>query len=78
MNHTQHALLDVTEFGDEAIAIQTMAPMEVQITAFQAMWHSNPAAGAGDAHTLPYRTPPNEEIPRHIHAQLGDLNNDEL
>ena len=35
-------------------------------------------AGAGEAHTLPYRTPPNEETPRRIHAQLGDLNDDEL
>ena len=78
VNHTQRALLDVTEFGDEAIAIRTMAPTEVQITAFQAMWHSNPAAGAGEAHTLPYRTPPNEKTPRRIHAQLGDLNDDEL
>ena len=78
VNRTQRALLDVTEFRDEAVAIQTMAPMEVQITAFQAMWDSNPMAGAGEAHTPPYRTPPNEETPRHIHAQLGDLNNDEL
>ena len=55
-----------------------MAPTEVQITAFQVMWHSNPTAGTGEAHTPPYRTPPNEETPRRIHAQLGDLNNDEL
>ena len=66
------------EFGDEAIVIRTMAPTEVQITAFQAMWHSNPMAGAGEAHTLPYRTPPNEETPCRMHAQLGDLNNDEF
>ena len=78
VNRTQCALLDVTEFGDEAIAIQTMAPTEVQITAFQVMWHSNPEAGTGEAHTPPYRTPPNEEMPCHIHAQLGDLNDDEL
>ena len=78
VNHTQHALLDVTEFGDEAIAIRTMAPMEVQITVFQAMWHLNPTAGTGEAHTPPYRTPPNKETPCHIHAQLGDLNDDEL
>ena len=35
-------------------------------------------AGAGEAQTQPYRTPPNEETPRRIHAQLGDLNDDEL
>ena len=29
VNRTQRALLDIMEFGDEAIAIQTMAPMEV-------------------------------------------------
>ena len=78
VNCTQHALLDVMEFRDEAVAIRTMAPTEVQITAFQAMWCSNPAAGTGEAHTPPYRTPPNEETPRRIHAQLGDLNDDEL
>ena len=78
VNRTQHALLDITEFGDEAIAIRTMAPTEVQITTFQAMWHSNPTAGVGEAHTPPYRTPPNKETPRHIHVQLGDLNDDEL
>ena len=78
VNCTQCALLDVTEFGDEAVAIWTMAPTEVQITTFQAMWCLNPTAGAGEAHTLPYRTPPNEETPRRMHAQLGDLNDDEL
>ena len=78
VNRTQHVLPDVMEFRDEAIDIQTMAPMEVQVTVFQGMWHSNPAAGAGELHTPPYRTPPNEETPCHIHAQLGDLNDHEL
>ena len=78
VNRTQRALLDVTEFGDEAIGIRTMAPTEVQITMFQVMWCSNPMAGAGEAHTPPYRTPPNEETPCRIHAQLGDLNDGEL
>ena len=73
VNCTQRALLDITEFRDEAIAIWTMAPMEVQITTFKMMWHSNPTAGAGEAHTPPYRTPPNEETPRRMYAQLGDL-----
>ena len=66
------------EFRDEAIAIWTMAPMEVQVTTFQTMWHSNPAAGMGESHTPPYQTPPNEETPCRIHAQLGDLNDQEL
>ena len=78
VNRTQCALLDITEFGDESIAIRTVAPTEVQITTFQVMWHSNPTAGTGELHTPPYRTPPNEETPRHIHAQLGDLNDQEL
>ena len=78
VDRTQHALLDVTEFGDEAIVIRTMAPTEAQVTAFQTMWHSNTMAGAGALCTPPYHTPPNEETPCHIHAQLGDLNDNEL
>ena len=78
VDRTQHALLDVMEFGDEAVAIRTMAPTEVQVTAFQTMWHSNTVAGAGELHTPPYHTPPNEEMPCRIHAQLGDLNDNEL
>ena len=78
MNRTQHVLPDMTEFRDEAIVIQTMAPVEVQVTAFQTMWHSNPTAGSGESHTPPYQTPPNEETPRCIHAQFGDLNDHEL
>ena len=78
VNRTQRALLDITEFGDESITIRTVAPTEVQITTFQAMWHSNPMAGTGELHTPPYQTPPNEETPCRIHAQLGDLNDQEL
>ena len=54
VNHTQRALLDVMEFGDESVTIRTVAPTEVQITAFQAMWCSNPMAGTGELHTPPY------------------------
>ena len=78
VSHTQHVLLEVTEFRDESIAIRMVAPTEVQITAFQAMWHSNPVAGTREPHTPPYHMPPNEETPHHIHAQLGDLNDQEL
>ena len=78
VNCTQQVLPDVMEFNDEAIAIQTMAPMEVQVTAFQTMWHSNTASGTGESRTPPYHTPPNEETPCHIHAQLGDLNDQGL
>ena len=58
--------------------VWAMAPVEVQVTAFQTMWHSNPATGSGEPHTPPYQTPPNEETPHHIHTQLGDLNDSEL
>ena len=75
---TQHALLVVMEFGDESIAIWTVAPTEVQITTFQVMWCSNPVAGTREPHTPPYHMPPDEETPRRIHAQLGDLNDQEL
>ena len=78
VNRTQHAIPDMTEFRDEAVVIWTMAPMEAQVIVFQTMWHSNPVAGTGELHTPPYRTPPNEETPRCIHAQLGDLNDHEL
>ena len=78
VNCTQQALLDVPEFRDEAVATWTMALMQAHITAFIEMWHSNPAAREGELHTPPYQTPPNEETPRCIHAQLGDLNDNEL
>ena len=75
---THRILPDMMEFQDEAITVQTMAPIEAQVTAFQSMWHLNPPAGKGDPHTPPYRTPPNEETLHHIDAQLGDLNDSEL
>ena len=55
-----------------------MAPTKAQVAAFHAMWHSNPTAGDGEPHTPPYQTPPSEETPHHIHAQLGDLNDSVL
>ena len=78
VNHTQHVLLEVTEFCDEAITTWTMALVQAHITAFIKMWCSNPAAGEGELHTPPYQTPPNKETPHCIHAQLGDLNDHEL
>ena len=55
-----------------------MAPAEAHITAFTTMWHSDPTARDGEPHTPPYQTPPSEETPFHLHAQLGDLNDSEL
>ena len=78
VNRTQQVLPDVPEFCNEAIATWTMAPMQAHVTAFIEMWHSNPATGEGELHTPLYRTPPNKETPCHIHAQLGDLNDNEL
>ena len=78
VSRTHCILLDVMEFRDEAIMVQTMAPIEAQVTAFQSMWHLNPPTGEGDLHTPPYQTPPNKETLHHIHAQLGDLNDSEL
>ena len=78
VNHTHCILPDMMEFCNEAVMIWTMAPTEVQVTVFQSMWHSNPTARDGELHTPPYRTPPNEETPHRIHAQLGDLNDSEL
>ena len=78
VNCAHCTLPDVTELHDEAIMVQTMAPTEAHVAAFTAMWHSNPTAGDGEPHTPPYQTPPSEEIPCHLHAQLGDLNDSEL
>ena len=78
VNSTQHVLPDATEFRNEAIMTWTMAPAQAHVTAFIKMWHSNPSAGEAELHTPPYRTPPNEETPRRLHAQPGDLNDHEL
>ena len=68
----------MTELHNEAVTVQTMAPAEAHIAAFTAMWHSNPTSGDGEPHTPPYQTPPSEETPLGLHAQLGDLNDSEL
>ena len=78
VHRAHHTLLDVTELHNEAIMVWTMALAEAHIAVFTAMWHSNPTAGDGEPHTPPYQTPPSEETPCCLHAQLGDLNNSEL
>ena len=78
VNHTHRTLPDMMELHDEAIMVWTMAPTQAHVAAFHAMWHSNPTTGEGEPHTPPYQTPPSEETPCHIHAQLGDLNNSEV
>ena len=37
-----------------------------------------PTTGDGKPHTPPQQSPPSEETPHHLHAQLGDLNDSEL
>ena len=78
VNWAHHTLLDMTELCNEAITVWTMALAEAHIAAFTTMWHSNPTAGDGEPHTPPYQTPPSEEIPCRLHAQIGDLNDSEL
>ena len=78
VNCTHHTLLDVTELWDEAITVQTMALTEAHAATFTVMWHLNPTRGDGELHTPPQQTPPSEETPCHLHAQLGDLNDSEL
>ena len=68
----------MAELQDEAIMVQTMAPTEAHVAAFNMMWHSNPTTGDGELHTPPQQTPPSEETLCHLHAQLGDLNDSEL
>ena len=78
VNHAHCTLLDMMELCNEAIMVWTVAPTEAPVAMFHAMWHLNPATGDGEPHTPPYQTPPSEETPHRIHAQLGDLNNSEL
>ena len=66
------------ELCNEAITVRTMALTEAHVATFTTMWHSNPTTGDGEPHTPPYQTPPSEETPCRLHAQLGDLNDSEL
>ena len=78
VNRAHRTLPDVMELWDEAITAWTMAPTEAHVAAFTMMWHSNPTTGDGELHTPPQKTPPSEETPCRLHAQLGDLNDSEL
>ena len=63
---------------DEAVMVQTMAPLEAHITAFTLVWHSKPISGDRELHTPPQQTPPSEGTLHCLYAQLGDLNDNEL
>ena len=78
VNHAHCTLPDMMELCNKAITVWTMALTEAHIATFTKMWHSNPTAGDGESHTPPYQTPPSEETPCCLHAQLGDLNDSEL
>ena len=78
VNCAHHTLPDVTELCNEAIMVQTMAPIEAHVATFNVMWHLNPTTGDGEPHTPPYQTPPSEETLCCLHAQLGNLNDSEL
>ena len=78
VNCAHRTLPDVTELCDEAITVQTMALTEAHVATFTTMWHSNPTSGDGELHTPPQQTPPSEETPCCLHAQLIDLNDSQL
>ena len=78
VNCAHRTLPDVTELHNEAIMVRTMALTEAHVATFTAMWHSNPTSEDGESHTPPHQSPPSEETPCCLHAQLGDLNDSEL
>ena len=78
VNCIHHNLPDMMELCNEAITVWTKALAEAHIATFTAMWHSNQTTGDAELHTPPYQTPPSQETPHRLHAQLGDLNDSEL
>ena len=78
LNQASCTLMDVTDLHDEAIMVQSMAPLEAHVAAFTLVWHSKPNTGDGEPHTSPQQTPPIEGTLCHLHAELGDLNDNEL
>ena len=71
-------LTNMMELHDEAITVQTMAPLEADVAMFTSVWHSKPTTGEGELHTPPQQAPPSEGTPHRLHAKLGDLNDGEL
>ena len=59
------------EFRGEAITVRAMAHLEVHITAYLAMSHSNPSKGEKEPHTPPQQTPPSGGTPHCLQAELG-------
>ena len=47
-------LVDVTELQNEAVMVQTMAPLQAHVAAFTSVWHLKPTSGDGElAHSSP-------------------------
>ena len=78
LNQANFTLPDMTELHDEAIMVQTVAPLEAHVATFTSVWHSKPATGEGELHTPPLQDPPSEGTLHCLHAELGDLNDSEL
>ena len=78
LNCASHGLVDLSELRDEAIMVQTMAPLEAHVAAFTSVWHSKPTTRDGELHSPPQQTPPSEGTPHHLYTKLGDLNDHEL
>ena len=70
--------MNVMVLHDEAIMVWTMAPLEAHVAAFTLVWHLKPTTGEGELHTPPQQTPPSEGTLHHLHAKLGNLNDNEL
>ena len=78
LDHVSRGLVDMTELQDEAIMVQTMAPLEAHMATFALVQHSKPTSGDGVLHTPPQQTPPSEGTPHCVYAELGDFNDNEL
>ena len=78
LNRASHPLMDMMELCDEAVTVQTMAPLEAHVAMLTLVWHSKRKPGDGELHTPPQQTPPSEGTLHQLHAELGDLNDNEL
>ena len=78
LNRAIHDLKDMMVLHKEAVTVQRMAPLEAHVALFAMVWHSKPTTGEGEPHTPPLQTPPSEGTLHCLHAELGDLNDNEL
>ena len=78
LNWVSRNLMNVMVLHDEALMAQTMALLEAHVAMFTLVWHLKPTTGEGELHTPPQQTHPSEGTLHHLHAKLGDLNDNEL